>query len=160
MNHKLAALVGVGLLVGFGAAMLKKSARGLAELALRHAGVTGYRITSEIRTAHQQALAMRRKIELYGYSLWEFHELYRDDSQCDEVYPFLAAGDIEGATAVLQRYADAGRPISAHMRAGAVDVADVPPDKVAALRAEVEKQGGSVVAEEDHLHIQYPRAIV
>ena len=126
--------------------------------ALQAAGITKYRITSTTRTATAQAAAMIRKVELYGYTVAEFHDLYKDDAQIDALWPYLQTRDAAGAAKVLQEFADKGRPLSAHMRAGAVDlvIEEATPAQLAAFLQAVEP--GEVIHEEDHLHVQFGRS--
>lgn len=154
-------LVGVAVLLGLAGAVAVEvldTPRRRLMAALKKAGIDAarVRVTSEARSSKQQAGALLSKMERHGYTAPDFFKLYSDDEQIAALMPYLEAGDAAGLEAELQRWADRGRPLSAHMRNSAIDFVVTPPLTDAQLRAVAVAAGpgASLIREEDHIHYQ------
>lgn len=154
-------LIGGAVIAGAAAvvaAVTDRTPRSRLEAALTKAGIKLERlkVTSEGRSPKQQAAAMVRKVQLYGYGPEEFHALYGDDEQISALMPALERQDVEAVAQILEHWQAQGRPLSPHMDGRGVDFKVQPPltaPELTALDAALPPDA-DIIIEEDHMHYQ------
>ncbi len=117
---------------------------------------SGFVVTSGYRSAEDQADAMLDLLASYG-DPESAAAVYVDEATAYEVLSLLAAGDRDGAIAILD-----ASPLSAHQTGRAADVSkwrqtsagEGPPDEDE-LRAAVEAAGGELVVERHVYHLEW-----
>ena len=182
LGLKLAIVVGLGFVVGAGVVkggvMLVSSKRwrtrpGVklappAEAwldAMTEATGVDVEVTSGDRSPPGQIRAMISKLKS-GSTKADLLDLYADDAQIEELWPYLEAGDIEGGAAVLEAHMAKGRYLSRHIaRPGhpeswALDI-DLQPGpsgaQLDAVIAYAKSTGVRTVNEGNHLHLEVRR---
>lgn len=116
-------------------------------------------VTSGTRSAAEQAAAMKWRIDRHGVEATA--SLYGDKETALAVCKLIAAGDMSGAAALLER-----SPLSAHQKEKAADIsytrygsgAEIPADKREARRTEIVRAAGRAAIpvaekEKDVIHL-------
>lgn len=112
-------------------------------------------VTSGVRSAYEQALALQGKISA-GSTDSDLYKLYADDDIVRDILRYK--GNVAGMASVLTSYMARGRYMSRHMRGDALDlrVTGLSSSEIAQLAAAAKATGGQVIIENNppHIHVE------